>query len=29
VREALRRREELEGWSARLIDTIAEVSANF
>jgi predicted NUDIX family phosphoesterase len=28
VREALRRREELEGWSARLIDTIAEVSAN-
>ena len=28
MREAVRRREELEGWSARLIDTIAEVSAN-
>jgi predicted NUDIX family phosphoesterase len=28
VSEALRRRDELEGWSARLIDTIAKVAAN-
>jgi predicted NUDIX family phosphoesterase len=27
VREALRRKEELEGWSARLIETIAKVAA--
>jgi predicted NUDIX family phosphoesterase len=29
VREALRRKEELEGWSARLIETIAKVAASF
>ena len=28
VSEALRRRDELEGWSARLIDTIAKVAAS-
>ena len=28
VGEALRRRDELEGWSARLIDTIAKVAAS-
>jgi len=28
VSEALRRKDELEGWSARLIDTIAEVAAS-
>jgi predicted NUDIX family phosphoesterase len=28
VSEALRRKDELEGWSARLIDTIAKVAAN-
>jgi predicted NUDIX family phosphoesterase len=28
VSEALRRRGELEGWSARLIDTIAKVAAS-
>jgi predicted NUDIX family phosphoesterase len=28
VSEALRRRDELEGWSARLIDTIAKVTAS-
>jgi predicted NUDIX family phosphoesterase len=29
VSEALRRKDELEGWSARLIDTIAKVAADF
>jgi hypothetical protein len=28
VSEALRRKDELEGWSARLIDTIAKVAAD-
>jgi hypothetical protein len=28
VNEALRRKDELEGWSARLIDTIAKVAAD-
>jgi hypothetical protein len=28
VREALRRKDELEGWSARLIETIAKVAVD-